>query len=147
MRPKSIELFEKVYWGGTLLGLVIAVLNWENVTATLNTPEAKSLGMGSGFLIGTIVVNFFISVLVWYFVARRASNVAKWVYVAITAIALFMMLSTLANPSTASGLPLAGNLVAIGLQLYCAWLLFRPDAVAWLESKGVNGPGDPGTFD
>ena len=147
MRPKSIELFEKVYWGGTLLGLVIAILNWGNVTATLNTPDAKALGMGSGFLIGAIVFNLIISLLVWYFVARRASNVAKWIYVVLTAIALLMMLSSLADPSLTSGLPLAGNLVAIGLQLYCAWLLFRPDAVAWLESKGADGPGDPSTFD
>ena len=92
MRPKSIELFEKVYWGGAVLGLVIAIFNWGNVTATLNTPEAKTLSMGSGFLIGTIVVNLIISLLVWYFVARRASNVAKWIYLVLTAIGLFMIL-------------------------------------------------------
>ena len=147
MRPKSIELFEKVYWGGTALGLVIAALNWGNVTATFNTPEARSLGMGSGFLIGTIVVNLIISLLVWYFIARRASNVAKWIYMALTAIGLFIVLRSLANPTAANGLPLAGNLVVIGLQLYCAWLLFKPDAVAWLESRGADGPGDPTTFD
>ena len=40
-----------------------------------------------------------------------------------------------------------GGFVATALQVFAAWLLFKPDAVAWLESKGANGPGDPDTFD
>ena len=147
MRPQSIELFEKVYLGSVALSLVIAAINWVNVSAMLETPEIKSLGVGSGFLVGIMVLSLIFSLLFWYFITRRASNIAKWIYVVVTAIGVFGLVGSLANPLTPKGLLLVGNIIAVILQLYAAWLLFRPDAVAWLESKGANGPGDPGTFD
>ena len=147
MRPQSIELFEKVYLGTVALGFVIAVINWVNVTAMLETPEIKSLGVGSGFLVGMVILSVLFSLILWYFIARRASNIAKWIYVVVTGIGLFGVVGSLANPLTPKGLLLVGNIIVLVLQLYSAWLLFRPDAVAWLESKGADGPGDPSTFD
>ena len=147
MRPRSIEMFDKVYLGGMVFSFAIAAILWDDVSASLNTPEAKSLGMGSGFLVGGMIIGLIISLLLWYFIARRASNIGKWIYVVFSAIAVFSVLSSLSNPSTPKGLFLAGNIITLVLQLYAAWLLFKPDAVAWLESKGADGPGDPSTFD
>ena len=147
MRPKSIELFEKVYLGAIAVGLVNTFLSWSQVSAMLNDPRMKAVGMGSGTLMFGLVVGILIPLLLWYFIARRASNVAKWIYVALTALGLFGFLSSLANPLVPKGLVTVLGLTAVGLQVYGAWLLFRPDAMAWLESKGANGPGDPTTFD
>ena len=147
MRPKSIELFEKIYLGTVTFGFVIAVFNWVNVSATLETPELKALGAGSNFLIGIMALSLIFSLLIWYFIARRASNIAKWIYVVVTGIGLFGVIGSLANPLTPKGILLVGNIVVVALQLYAAWLLFKPDAAEWLESKGANGPGDPTTFD
>ena len=146
MRPRSIQLFEKVYLGGMVLSLVIAAIDWNKVAATIDTPEAKSLGLGPGFLIGTLLFNVIASLVLWYFIARRASNAAKWIYIAFSAIGVFFIISSFTDPLVAKGLMLAGNVIALLLQLYTVWLLFRPDAVAWLESKGTNGPGDPTVF-
>ena len=147
MRPQSIELFEKVYLGSIALGLVNTAFSWGALTASLKTVGDGAMTMGPGVMVGSIALSLVISLLLWFFIARRASNVAKWIYVVITAIGVFGVLSSLANPLTPKGLTMIGGFVATALQVFAAWLLFKPDAAAWLESKGANGPGDPDTFD
>lgn len=147
MRPQSIELFEKVYLGAIAVGLVNTVLSWSQVNAMLDDPRMQAAGMGTGTLAFGVVVGVLVPLLLWYFIARRASNVAKWIYVVLTALGLFGFLSSLANPLAPKGLTMVVGAVSVLLQVYGAWLLFRPDAAAWLESKGTNGPGDPATFD
>jgi hypothetical protein len=147
MRPRSIELFEKVYIAAIAIGLVNLVVSWNQIGGMLESPEAQAAGMGPGFLVGISVVSLIISLLLWYFIARRASNVAKWIYVVLTAIGLFGVLSSLANPLAPKGLAMILSLAATALQVFAAWLLFKPDAKAWLESKGADGPADPSTFE
>lgn len=147
MRPQSIELFEKVYLGAIAIGLVNTFLSWSQVSAMLDDPRMQAAGMGTGTLMFGLVVGILIPLLLWYFIARRASNVAKWIYVVLTALGLFGFLSSLANPLVPKGLVTVLGLAAVALQVFAAWLLFKPDSVEWLESKGANGPGDPTTFD
>lgn len=148
MRPKSIDVFEKVYLGAIAVGLINTVVSWSQLDAMLAAdPRIKAAGLGSGTLMVGVVLGLLIPLLLWYFIARRASNVAKWIYVVLTAVGLFGFLSSLANPLVPKGLLTALGLLSVGLQVYAAWLLFRPDAAAWLDSKGANGPGDPTTFE
>ena len=147
MRPQSIELFEKVYLGAIAIGLVNTALSWSQVNAMLADPRMQAAGVGNGTLAFGLVIGILLPLLLWYFIARRASNIAKWIYVVLTALGLFGFLSALANPMVVKGLVTLLGAVATGLQVYGAWLLFRPDAAAWLESKGADGPGDPETFD
>ena len=147
MRPKSIELFEKVFLGAFAIGLVNTVMSWSQVDALLADPRMRAAGVGSGTLMFVVVVGILIPLLLWYFIARRASNVAKWIYVVLAALGLFGFLSSLANPLAPKGLVTVLGLVTVGLQVYAAWLLFRPDAAAWLDSKGAIGPGDPTTIE
>ena len=147
MRPQSIELFEKVYLGAIGVGLVNTALSWGALTASLQNAGKAAVAMGPGLMVVSIALSLVISLLLWFFIVRRASNIAKWIYLVITAIGVFGVLSSLANPLAPRGVTMIGGFVATGLQVFAAWLLFRPDAVAWLESKGANGPGDPSTFD
>ena len=45
MRPKSIELFEKVYLGAIVIGLVNTVVSWGQVSAMLDDPRMKAAGV------------------------------------------------------------------------------------------------------
>ena len=147
MRPKSIELFDKVYLGSLVLGLVNTAANWSQLVASAEKAGAGAASLGSGLLIGSIVGGLAISLLLWFFIARRASNVAKWIFVVLTAISIFGVLSSLINPLAPKGAAIIGGVVTTALQVFAAWLLFRPDAAAWLSSGGADGPGDPATFD
>ena len=147
MRPSSIELFEKVYLGAIAIGLVNAVLSWSQVNAMMADPRMQAAGVGTGTLVFGVVIGILVPLLLWFFIARRASNVAKWIYVVLTALGLFGFLNALANPMVPKGLVTVLGAAAVGLQVFGAWLLFRPDAAAWLDGKGADGPGDPETFD
>lgn len=138
MRPRSIELFEKAFFTAYVIGLVNMTLNWSQLVAMLDDPRMRAAGMGSGALTVSVLIGFLVPLLLWYFVARRASNVAKWIFVALTALGVFGVVSSIANPLAPKGLMLVGTALTTTLNLFATWLLFRPDAKAWLERKGVG---------
>lgn len=132
MRPNSILIFEKLYLATLILGLINSVLNWGNASQILETdPNATQLG--SGFLVLTIAGGFLISLLLWYLTARKASSVAKWI------ITVFFGLGVLALPMSLGSTPvlnIAISGIALIIQGYAVYLLFRPDAKQWFASKG-----------
>ncbi len=147
MRPSSIILFEKVFLAAIVLGLVNSLLFWGSMTEVLDDPAVKAAGMGTGFMLFSVVIGAAISLLLWYFIARRASIVAKWIFVVILALGVFGMVANLTNPAIPKGAQLVGGFVSLLLQLYAGWLLFKPDAKIWLESRGTEGASDPSVFD
>ena len=146
-RPASIVLFEKLYIAVIVIGVIGVVLSWNSLNAMAASQPGVSASAGSGILIGALIFGFLIPLLLLYFIARRASNVAKWIFVVLTAFGVYSFLATLSNPMVPKGLLLAANLVSLVLTLYCAWLLFRPDAKAWFETKGVDARGDTTTLE
>ena len=147
-RPHSIELFEKSYLASIAVSTIALALGWSTISSRLEGDlGGASASAGSTIIIGSIVVGYVVSLLLWFLIARRASNVAKWILVVLTAIGLFGTLTTLFVPSEPKDLNFALNALATAIGVYAAWLLFRPDAVAWLESRGASGPADPTTFD
>ncbi len=61
----------------------------------------------------------------------------------LTAFGLLALLQALANSLTPWGLTLLLSVLALSLQIFAAWLLFKPDAKAWFAGKDVD-PADPG---
>lgn len=144
MRPTSIRLFEKLLFAGLGLSLLSMVINWQAVTAVVRDPRLAALDLGEGFVIGSVAISFAIYLLLWYFIARRASTVAKWTFVFVTGINLLNFVSGLGANGLSVGLvPLLG-IVALALQVYAAWLLFRPDAQAWFNDDRGNQAGPIG---
>ena len=146
-RPASIILFEKLYIVVIVIGVIGVALSWSSLTAMAGSQAGVPESVGSGILIGALIFGFLLPLLLLYFIARRASNIAKWIFVVLTAFSVYSFIATIANPAVPKGILLAVNVVSLVLTLYCAWLLFKPDAKAWLESKGADGPGDPTTFE
>lgn len=142
MRPDSIVMFERLFLGSLALSVVSLVYNFDAMVRDLEAqPGVADLGIGSGFLIGSMVISVAIYLLLWFFIARKASDVAKWILVA------FVVLSLVSVPGMiAAGLDFG---VMLGIAVYAlevaaAAYLFKPDARAWL--KGERAP-DPSTFD
>ena len=146
-RPASIVLFEKLYIVVIIIGVIGVALSWSSLTAMAGNQPGVPESVGSGILIGALIFGFLVPLVLLYFIARRASNIAKWIFVVLTAFSVYSFIATISNPAVPQGILLAVNVVSLVLTLYCAWLLFKPDAKAWLESKGVDGPGDPTTFE
>ncbi len=144
MRPASITMFDRLFLGSLAVGLANAVLNYDSTIAQLEAdPAVAELGMaGPGFVIVTLAFSFGLSLLLWFLIARKAVNVAKWVLVVLTVIGLFGI------PLALVDVPLLQAIITVVvtvMQLAALWFLFRPDAKAWFE-HGPTGM-DPTTFE
>ena len=141
MRPPSIIMFERLFLASLALSALSFALSYDSLIEQLaREPGLVELGLGSGFVIGTAVVGYAIYLLLWFLIARKASNVAKWVLVVFLALGLISLLGALAGPW---GLTMLIGLAVYALEIAAAVYLFRPDAAAWLKGKAA----DPATFD
>ena len=87
MRPRSIEMFEKAFFASLVLGAINTLLSWRLVAAAASDPTLRAAGVGQGLVLTGVLVGLLLPLLLWYFIARRASVVAKWIYVVLTASA------------------------------------------------------------
>ncbi len=132
-KPPSIARFEQFYWASIILGLINTALNWQTSQAVL---AASPMLANAGWLLPTMqVIGLVIGILLWFFIVRRPSVVAKWVQVVFAAFGVFGVLSALflvgTGRSPASVQVILGLLANI-LYIAAAVMLFRPDAKVWL---------------
>lgn len=148
MRPRSIEMFEKAYLGSIAVSLMAILIGWSRLSADYAVRMANmSESAREAILMVSAGLVIAVSLLLWFLVARKASNIAKWLLVLLTALGTFSMVNSVFEAALPKDLYFAVNITSTLLGLYSVWLLFRPDAVAWLDSKGADGPGDPATFE
>ncbi|THD35294.1 MAG: hypothetical protein E7773_12690 [Sphingomonas sp.] len=130
MRPKSIVTFEYCYLGSILLGVVNAAMTWKDVNGTVEAAQTRAM-LGDWFMPLAMVFGLTISLLLWYFTARSASVVAKWVVVVFFGLSLAGFLFTLALGSRPDGIAGILSVAVLVLNAVAVWMLFRPDARAW----------------
>lgn len=128
-----------------LLGVGSLALHWSVMIDGLKrdpavTPMVESAVIFVGVALG---FGFALSILLWYFAARKASNIAKWIYVAVMGFGAVSTLTSLNDPTSPMGLALAISLVSTALTALSIFLLFRPDARVWFGRDSV----DPRTFE
>lgn len=138
-RPQSILWFERLVY----LGLGLAVLN-----TYLSADELRAEpGFGSAglvFAIVVLVITIAISLLFVWYIAYRASNVAKWIYVVLGVVGFVIMILLAVSDPTAMrasgdfslGLTVASNL----LSAVEMGLLFRRDSRDWFGGRGGVDP-------
>ncbi|MGH6652572.1 MAG: hypothetical protein ACREB7_15720 [Sphingopyxis sp.] len=143
-RPPSIILFERLLWTSFAISVVTTYLAWNDMMAEI---EHGAAGMRSSTAIGITMFIFAVTLAIlaalWYAIARRGSNVAKWIYVVLVALGTLQTIASLFEPNSLSTMWLGATLLVTALSVGSAAVLFRSDAVAWLAGKG---PVDPGVF-
>ena len=81
-RPKSIVAFERAFWGSVAVGLLGGILGWNDLLETYQRePSIAAMGFGSVFLIAAWCISLAFQLLFWYMIARKGSNVTRWIYV------------------------------------------------------------------
>ena len=130
MRPASIVNFERLYLAAIAIGLVNTILSWDRSVAML--ASQPGMDFGPGFLVGTVVAGLIIQLLLWYFIARRGSSVAKWVLVLLFVLGLIFV----ATSPPIGGIATILGVVTLLLDLAAIWMLFRPDARSWCAGGG-----------
>lgn len=137
MRPNSILWFERLFLISLVIGIINTALSYEDNLAMLQAdPGAEKLGFGGGFVLITAAFSFGLMLLLWYFIARRASPVAKWILVALTVLGILSMPSSLAMIAKQNIYGVIIPILLTLLQIAALVFFFRQDAKAWFASRG-----------
>ncbi|APZ98335.1 hypothetical protein BWQ93_07430 [Sphingopyxis sp. QXT-31] len=139
-RPPSIIWFERLFWASMIVGLISTAFAWADMQSTL---EKSGSPFGMTSVAVTLAVFLAIPVAFWYAIARRGSNVVRWIYVIWMGFGVIMTLLSLFDPQNVNGIALGISLISTALSAASIACLFRGDAVAWLTGKA---PVDPGIF-
>jgi hypothetical protein len=134
MRPRSIILFERLFLAMVVLGLVNTGLAWETSVARLAVHPALR-DVAPVLVLAAAIVSTLIYALLWYLIARRASRVAKWIYLALVAVSLLSFGQQLLRIGFRGD---AASLIAtlvLALMIASAVMLFRRDAAEWLGKR------------
>ena len=146
MRPYSIIQFDRFFLSSMGLGIINVALSFQDNLARLEAdPTTAQMGLGSGFLVLTTSLGFAIPLLLWYFVSRRASNVAKWILIGLTALGVLTIIPSLQQLAQVGTFTVVATLLITALQIIALTFLFRGDAKTWLASRGRSGT-DPDVF-
>lgn len=139
MRPISIVWFERLFLLSLGVALFVSLLQYDLLLAQVEGQAAfVPLGLGSGLVIAVIAISLLVPFVLWYFIARRASNPAKWILVLLTAAGLLYLDFGAARMWAPANIM---ALIVTALQIAAVALLFRADARAWLN----HADDDPAT--
>ena len=134
LRPASIVTFERCYLGAWAIGLINTIVNWQTTMAAMSAnPNAAALGpsFATTMMIGGLVIGAAITVLLWYFVAKRGSLVAKWVVTILIALGVIFFVFGAAMGRMQMGPVAIVGIMQVVLQVVAVVMLFRPDTKAW----------------
>jgi hypothetical protein len=135
-------MFERLFLASLALSLVGFAISYQAaVDALTSDPAIQQLGLGGGFVLGAAAVGYAMYLGLWYLIAHKAANWAKWVLVVFVALGLTSLRAAF---SGSWGLTSVLNLVVYGLELAAIVYLFRADAKAWLSGEET---GDSATFE
>ncbi len=138
MRPKSILLFERLFIGNTLVSILPTFIDYSKLRADALNRGAAAAGPLIG--IATILI---INTLLWYFIARRGSRVAKWILVVVYAIGFLTKIPMSGRIQALGTFNSAMNALSSILSIAAIVMLFQQDARIWLAHGGGPSPTDP----
>lgn len=148
MRPRSMILFDRVFWVTMGLTVFNGVYSYQAIQERVLREQAVSgINLGSGFIGWTLGISLLFNLLIWFFISRKASDVARWIWVAVTGLGLLAAptsLNTVFGESTLRGLILTALWL---LQLILTYFLFTRESREWFARKGGPSPVDPAIFE
>ena len=138
LRPRSIAIFEIAYLAALAINLAGPFLIWSALTANVAEQAhagTDAAGVVNGVLIGGIVVAGIIGLLLWWFVARRGSNVARWIMVVLLGYSIVS--GALQLTQSGGPLDLVRIVALLGLIFTAVALvsLFMKDARTWFAEE------------
>lgn len=132
-KPKSITLFNRLNLAATLVGIADIFAHYALLRSLAISNGASPAGPVLGIFF--LLVSYLIF---WFFIYRRGSNVAKWLFAAVTVISIAMVPFNLPRVVAVGAAFAIVDGIAFVLQISAMAMLFRSDAKAWLGQKSAH---------
>jgi hypothetical protein len=130
-KPTSIIKFERCYLGSLIVALANLLLSWTDLQRMPAVRQAAA-AIGEWYTPTATAISYAIPLILWYFIARRASVVAKWIVTVFFAFSVISLLATVAVGSFVSTFSAILIVSAVVLNGIAVVMLFKPDAKEWL---------------
>ncbi len=136
VRPASIVRFDRFYLLSIAIGVIGTILQWPQLMAMIESDPSFAPVRSAGVVLAAVFAGagVVISLLLWYFVARQGSVVAKWIVTVFTALSLGSLLLGISSGTVASDASGILRMVGVVLQLIATIALFRRDARPWFTN-------------
>jgi hypothetical protein len=133
--PRSIWLFERTLWAALAMDLINNFAAWPMLAANL---AMRGIVPNPVLMFISCSLSAAIGLLLWYFIARRRSVVAKWIFVVLIVLAVVAFIASFARPvAPQAQLMLAFAAVSEVLKVYAVTRLFTVEAKAWFVGKSA----------
>jgi len=141
MRPKSIVYFEWI----VIASLVLSMLGLLLAFATVGQ-LVMLVGDAGAAIFGIWFLMIAVFAVLLYFISRRASEIAKWIYIGLCAIWLVLMVIGVGQTASGPALFMLINFIQFGLTVASIVMLFQADSNAWFaqgaaSAASQSGPG------
>lgn len=137
-RPISIVWFERCYLGSLVVALLNTALQWPKLVEKMSTQMATNPAaaqLGTSFIPASLGLGIFfviaVSLLLWFFTARKHSVVTKWIVTVLFAYNLVMFVIGFAAGTAPASLYAVLAVAGLVLNGLAVWQLFKPDAKLW----------------
>jgi len=134
MRPESIRWFERVYVGRIIVSLALGIYGWRWLHSLHAGPALHTF---ISLRILATATGLLLNLLLLYFIGRRASAVAKWIFVVLAVLMVVPVIQTVIAPNFLPAALKMGPLFGVGLDFTMIMLLFQPDSRDWFARRGV----------
>lgn len=132
-RPKSILWFERLFIASVVSETIDLFVHWDGYVFDEEF-DAEARQIYVIIMMLGIVLGYAIQISLWYFVAYRASNVARWILIALTALSF---LSGAIYFQDYSGSEFIFLIVTQSLVLVSILFLFLGGSREWFRTKGA----------
>jgi hypothetical protein len=140
MLAPSLLLSERLYILKILRGLVVGVFSLWPFSTTISPADALSAiqRIVPFILIISKAFGLIVSLLLPDFIARRASDVANRIFIVFFALDAVSLIRDFTGCFSIAGWMHRLSLLPAAIEAVMLWLLFRPEAKAW-----IAGPSRP----
>lgn len=144
MKPQLVVWFDYLFWLGVLAAVCGLYLNFDFITAAVpNAPGAREGAVVGAILGFSVTVGLY--ALGWFFISRKGSKIAHWIFTVITGVVLLITIVITGMTGFEFGLFAAVlDFARFGMWFLGAALLFLPEARPWFDKSAPNAPD---TFD
>lgn len=136
MRPTSIVFFERLFFAAILIEIVNAGVSFDSALAQLRAmPTLARYNIGSGLMISGLAFSFLVQLCFWYWIAFKASNLARWIAVARYGLSLLKITALVGSMQAIGLLAFSLSLVAYILRGAAVACLLLPDNADWFGGR------------
>lgn len=139
-RPKSILWFERFFIASVITATIDLFIHWEDY-AFDEEFDAQAQQIYTVVMMLGLVVSYAVQIVLWYFAAYRASNIARWILVILTALSLLGIAIYIQDYS---GSELVFMIVTQCLMFASILFLFLGGSPEWFRTKGVISSNQAG---